>query len=290
MQRVLVQVNVGDDPRKGGCQVDDALDLVAYARDLPHLTVEGLMTVPPLPPDGTDANAAARPHFATLRALRDDARSRFPEVVHLSMGMSADLEAAIAEGATMVRIGTAIFGERGAAPVAAVGPPRTDLLAERSVAGRGGGGHGGATMSSGLWYRTLVYLGLKEEPEEGYDDLPERVTDTSRRDDAGYWEQRPDPAPGIGGHERFDPVGDPDLDPDRPRGAGGDSNVRPLRAADAGHARPRGGVRLAVVEVARFDDVEQVGSRYRTGQPVLFDVSRADARRPLGAWSTSSRD
>ncbi|MEX1162006.1 MAG: YggS family pyridoxal phosphate-dependent enzyme [Nitriliruptor sp.] len=116
VQRVLVQVNVGDDPRKGGCQVDDALDLVAYARDLPHLTVEGLMTVPPLPPDGTDANAAARPHFASLRALRDDARSRFAEVAHLSMGMSADLEAAIAEGATMVRVGSAIFGERGASP------------------------------------------------------------------------------------------------------------------------------------------------------------------------------
>ncbi|MEX1162005.1 MAG: cell division protein SepF [Nitriliruptor sp.] len=131
-------------------------------------------------------------------------------------------------------------------------------------------------MSSGLWYRTLVYLGLKEEPEEGYDDLPERVTDTSRRGDAGYWEQRPAPEPAAGGHERFDPVGDPDLDPDRPRSVGGDSNVRPLRVADAGHARSRGGVRLAVVEVGRFDDVEQVGSRYRTGQPVLFDVSGAD--------------
>jgi pyridoxal phosphate enzyme (YggS family) len=116
VQRVLVQVNVGDDPAKGGCDVDDCLDLVAYARQLPNLTVEGLMTVPPMPPDGSDANAVTRPHFARLRHLRDDARSRFPEVVHLSMGMSADLEAAVAEGATMVRIGTAIFGPRGDGP------------------------------------------------------------------------------------------------------------------------------------------------------------------------------
>jgi PLP dependent protein len=116
VQRILVQVNVGDDPAKGGCEVSDALDLVAYARQLPNLTVEGLMTVPPMSPDGIDANVAARPHFARLRVLRDDARSRFPEVVHLSMGMSDDLEAAVAEGATMVRIGTAIFGARGDRP------------------------------------------------------------------------------------------------------------------------------------------------------------------------------
>jgi PLP dependent protein len=116
VQRVLVQVNVGDDPAKGGCHVDETLALVAYARDLPNLAVEGLMTVPPMPPDGADHAEAARPHFATLRRLRDAARSRYPEVVHLSMGMSADLEAAIAEGASMIRIGTALFGPRGTEP------------------------------------------------------------------------------------------------------------------------------------------------------------------------------
>jgi PLP dependent protein len=112
LQRVLVQVNVGDDPAKGGCEVGGTLDLVAYARGLPNLAVEGLMTIPPLPPSGVDPAEAARPHFATLRELRDAARERFPEVVHLSMGMSADLEAAVAEGATMVRVGTALFGTR----------------------------------------------------------------------------------------------------------------------------------------------------------------------------------
>lgn len=112
LQRVLVQVNVGDDPAKGGCEVGGTLELVAYARGLPNLAVEGLMTIPPLPPAGVDPVQFARPHFATLRELRDQARAEFPEVVHLSMGMSADLEAAVAEGATMVRIGTALFGTR----------------------------------------------------------------------------------------------------------------------------------------------------------------------------------
>jgi PLP dependent protein len=116
VQRVLVQVNVGEDPAKGGCPVDEAIDLVAYARQLPNLTVEGLMTVPPMPPEDRDANEVTRPHFARLRELRDEARTRFPEVVHLSMGMSADLEAAVAEGATMVRVGTALFGPRGERP------------------------------------------------------------------------------------------------------------------------------------------------------------------------------
>jgi pyridoxal phosphate enzyme (YggS family) len=116
VQRVLVQVNVADDPDKHGCRLDQALDLVAYARALPHLAVEGLMTIPPLPAAGEDPAEAARPHFVALRQLRDEARSRFPEVVHLSMGMSADLEAAVAEGATMIRIGTALFGPREPGP------------------------------------------------------------------------------------------------------------------------------------------------------------------------------
>lgn len=112
-QRILIQVNVGDDPAKGGCGLDEAHDLVAYARARPNLVVEGLMTIPPAPPAGADPNAAARPHFARLRELRstldlDDAE--------LSMGMSADLEAAVAEGATCVRVGTALFGPRAPRP------------------------------------------------------------------------------------------------------------------------------------------------------------------------------
>ncbi len=116
VQRVLVQVNVADDPAKSGCNLTETAELVAYARSRPNLTVEGLMTIPPLPPPGQDAVTAARPHFALLREQRDMLRSTMPEVAHLSMGMSADLEAAVAEGATMVRIGTALFGPRDAGP------------------------------------------------------------------------------------------------------------------------------------------------------------------------------
>lgn len=136
-------------------------------------------------------------------------------------------------------------------------------------------------MSSGMWYRTLVYLGLKEEPEAGYDDLPERQVAA-------------DPVPGRAGgssrrvadeHARFDPVDDPDLRLHRGSPAEADdggSNVRQLRGATPAVAPAD--VRLAVVEIAAFDDVEQVGSRYRAGHPVLFDVSGADraaARRVI---------
>jgi PLP dependent protein len=116
LQRVLIQVNVGDDPAKGGCRVDEARDLVAYARELPNLAVEGLMTIPPLPAEHEDPANASREHFARLRGLRDEVRESYPEVVHLSMGMSADLEAAVEEGATMIRVGTAVFGPRGQSP------------------------------------------------------------------------------------------------------------------------------------------------------------------------------
>lgn len=116
VQRLLVQVNVGADPAKAGCDLPETAALVAYARDLPNLAVEGLMTIPPMPPEGVDHNTAARPLFAALRAERDRLRARFPEVVHLSMGMSADLDAAVAEGATMVRLGTVLFGPRGERP------------------------------------------------------------------------------------------------------------------------------------------------------------------------------
>jgi pyridoxal phosphate enzyme (YggS family) len=104
-QRVLVQVNAGDDPRKGGCRVGDAPALVAKVRELDGLACEGLMTVPPMGED-------PRPVFARLRTLRDELRARFPEVVQLSMGMTDDFEVAIEEGATIVRVGEAIFGPR----------------------------------------------------------------------------------------------------------------------------------------------------------------------------------
>lgn len=106
VQRVLVQVNAGEDPAKAGCALQDAPSLVAAVRGLPGLACEGLMTMPPLGED-------PQPTFARLRTLRDELREEFPEVQHLSMGMSGDFEVAVEEGATIVRVGEAVFGPRG---------------------------------------------------------------------------------------------------------------------------------------------------------------------------------
>jgi pyridoxal phosphate enzyme (YggS family) len=84
-------------------------DLVA---SLDGLRLIGVMTIPPIAPDPE----ASRPYFARLRALRDGLRDRHPEVLESSMGMSLDYEVAVEEGATMVRIGTALFGPRASRP------------------------------------------------------------------------------------------------------------------------------------------------------------------------------
>ncbi len=100
---VLIQVNVGGETQKSGCTPEEVPPLVEVARQLPGLALRGLMTVAPHFDDPEDA----RPSFAELRRLAEDHR-----LETLSMGMTHDLEPAVAEGATMVRIGTALFGER----------------------------------------------------------------------------------------------------------------------------------------------------------------------------------
>ena len=109
--RVLIQVNVAEEEQKGGCRPGDAPALLETLVGL-GLQVEGLMTVPPQVGD-------PRPHFSALREL---ATSLGLEA--LSMGMSGDFEAAIAQGATLVRVGTTLFGSRpgSAVPGAAGGP------------------------------------------------------------------------------------------------------------------------------------------------------------------------
>lgn len=104
---VLVEVNVAGEAQKSGCSPDEVENLIEAIERLPQLYACGLMTVPPF----TDDPKEARPYFDALRALRDrlGGPSRLPE---LSMGMTADLEEAISAGATIVRIGTAIFGTR----------------------------------------------------------------------------------------------------------------------------------------------------------------------------------
>lgn len=109
-QKVLVEVNVGHEPQKAGVLSEEADGLVGQVMDCDHLDLIGLMAIPPYQPDPE----ASRPYFAALRELRDDLASRLGvSLPHLSMGMSHDFEIAIAEGATMVRVGTAIFGQRG---------------------------------------------------------------------------------------------------------------------------------------------------------------------------------
>jgi len=109
---VLLEVNVGDEPQKAGVGPQDARGLLERVLGSPCLAPVGLMAIPPF---GADPEAS-RPYFARLRELRDRLESScgrpLPE---LSMGMSHDFEVAIEEGATLVRVGSAIFGPRGSA-------------------------------------------------------------------------------------------------------------------------------------------------------------------------------
>jgi len=108
---VLVQVNIAGEATKSGTTEAEALQLVRDIALLSNVRVRGLMTMPPF----FDDPEGARPYFAELKRLSDlIAASAIPgvEMEELSMGMSGDFEAAIQEGATLVRVGTAIFGER----------------------------------------------------------------------------------------------------------------------------------------------------------------------------------
>ncbi len=109
--RILVQVNVSGETSKSGTTEAEAIDLVRRIAGLVHVRIMGLMTMPPF----FDDPEAARPFFAGLKALAariDAERIAGVAMEELSMGMSGDFEAAIQEGATLVRVGTAIFGER----------------------------------------------------------------------------------------------------------------------------------------------------------------------------------
>ena len=100
VQRVLLEVNVGREAQKAGVLPENVPELLEQVRALPALACEGLMCIPP-------AEGDPREYFRKLRQLGNALG-----VAELSMGMSADYEAAIEEGATLIRVGTAIFGER----------------------------------------------------------------------------------------------------------------------------------------------------------------------------------
>ncbi|MFN3594324.1 MAG: YggS family pyridoxal phosphate-dependent enzyme [Thiobacillaceae bacterium] len=106
--QVCVQVNVGREASKRGVPPEAALPLARQVAGLPRLKLRGFMTIPP----PSDEPATQRGYFRILAALLRQARAEGLDVDTLSMGMSQDLESAIAEGATIIRVGTAIFGAR----------------------------------------------------------------------------------------------------------------------------------------------------------------------------------
>jgi pyridoxal phosphate enzyme (YggS family) len=109
-QAVLVQVNCSGEPQKGGVEPGALPALLDALRPLARLDLRGLMTMAELSPDPDTARSA----FSALRRLRDEAAGRGHDLHELSMGMSGDYAVAVEEGATMVRLGTILFGGRGA--------------------------------------------------------------------------------------------------------------------------------------------------------------------------------
>lgn len=104
----LIQVNIDDEGSKHGCRADDIPTLAAAITQSPSLCLRGLMAIPAPYPEDVRRRAA----FTRMRALFDALAGQYPQVDTLSMGMSGDFALAIAEGATMVRVGSALFGQR----------------------------------------------------------------------------------------------------------------------------------------------------------------------------------
>ncbi len=108
---ICLEVNISGEAAKSGVMPMNLWPLAEAVARLPNLRLRGLMTIPAPLAEGADESSARAP-FRALRALFEDLRRRGIEMDSLSMGMSDDLEAAVAEGATMVRVGTALFGSR----------------------------------------------------------------------------------------------------------------------------------------------------------------------------------
>lgn len=110
VQDILLEVNIGREEAKSGFLEEEVFDAAVKAKDCPHVRVRGLMTVPPV----EDAPHAALPYFEKVRRLYVDIGEKLydNQLEYLSMGMSGDFEDAIRAGATMVRVGSAIFGAR----------------------------------------------------------------------------------------------------------------------------------------------------------------------------------
>ncbi|HWS28185.1 MAG TPA: YggS family pyridoxal phosphate-dependent enzyme [Xanthomonadales bacterium] len=105
---VLIQVNIDDEDSKSGVAPADVPELAAAVTAQPRLRLRGIMSIPKPWPDAAQRSAS----FARLRQLFEQLRARYPDIDTLSMGMSEDFELALREGATMVRVGSALFGAR----------------------------------------------------------------------------------------------------------------------------------------------------------------------------------
>jgi pyridoxal phosphate enzyme (YggS family) len=132
-QEVLAEVNVSGDPGRGGVVAGDLPPLLEAAATVEGIRVTGLMAMAPI----VSSPEGARPYFRRLARLRDEAATRFPQlgIHHLSMGMSQDYEVAVEEGATLVRVGEAIFGRR-SGRVRAEEPVGGDVDSASNVRGR----------------------------------------------------------------------------------------------------------------------------------------------------------
>ena len=107
IQKVLIEVNVSNEETKGGLRPEEIRQFIKECSSYKNVNVVGLMTMAPfIEPEDT------RPYFRKLFELREELRNDYPEIKELSMGMTNDFTVAVEEGSTMVRIGTAIFGER----------------------------------------------------------------------------------------------------------------------------------------------------------------------------------
>jgi pyridoxal phosphate enzyme (YggS family) len=108
IQKILIQVKLSEEETKHGVSKENLMELIEMVTGLKHVSLEGLMTMPPF----FDNAELARPFFRQLRELRDHIKDKGYRLPELSMGMTNDFEVAVEEGATIVRVGTAIFGER----------------------------------------------------------------------------------------------------------------------------------------------------------------------------------
>ena len=105
---VLIQVNISEEPQKGGCEADELDELLTHARTLDHILVRGLMGMAKF----TDDETTISDSFELLRNLQQRHNTNYPKLTELSMGMSNDYALALDKGSTMLRIGSSIFGSR----------------------------------------------------------------------------------------------------------------------------------------------------------------------------------